>query len=88
VVSIGEESQRPSERPLLSKDDLRGDRPAATLYVHDECFHADGDIELMTGTHVESLDPPPTRSPCPGAFVCATSASRATPAGLTPNENR
>ncbi|HEY5247355.1 MAG TPA: FAD-dependent oxidoreductase, partial [Dermatophilaceae bacterium] len=40
VVLIGEESQRPYERPLLSKDYLRGDKPAAKLYVHDEGFYA------------------------------------------------
>lgn len=57
VVLIGEETERPYERPLLSKEYLRGDKPAAKLYVHDESFYADNDIELMTGTHVESLDP-------------------------------
>ena len=29
VVLIGEETERPYERPLLSKDYLRGDKPAA-----------------------------------------------------------
>ena len=57
VVLIGEEAEYPYERPLLSKDYLRGDKPAAKLYVHDEGFYADNDIELMTGTRVESLDP-------------------------------
>jgi len=57
VVLIGEETERPYERPLLSKDYLRGDKPASKLYVHDEGFYADNDIELMTGTRVESLDP-------------------------------
>jgi 3-phenylpropionate/trans-cinnamate dioxygenase ferredoxin reductase component len=57
VVLIGEETERPYERPLLSKDYLRGDKPAAKLYVHDAGFYADNDIELMTGTRVESLDP-------------------------------
>ena len=57
VVLIGEEAEHPYERPLLSKDYLRGDKPAAQLYVHDEGFYADNDIELMTGTRVESLDP-------------------------------
>jgi 3-phenylpropionate/trans-cinnamate dioxygenase ferredoxin reductase subunit len=56
VVLIGEETERPYERPLLSKEYLRGEKPAAKLYVHDEGFYADNDIELLTGTHVESLD--------------------------------
>ena len=57
VVLIGEDTERPYERPLLSKDYLRGDKPAAQPYVHGEGFYADNDIELMTGTRVESLDP-------------------------------
>ena len=57
VVLIGEESERPYERPMLSKEYLRGDKPAARLYVHDEAFYADNDIELLTATHVASFDP-------------------------------
>jgi 3-phenylpropionate/trans-cinnamate dioxygenase ferredoxin reductase subunit len=57
VVLIGEETQRPYERPMLSKEYLRGEKPAGKLYVHDEGFYADKGIELMTGTQVESLDP-------------------------------
>jgi 3-phenylpropionate/trans-cinnamate dioxygenase ferredoxin reductase subunit len=57
VVLIGEEAERPYERPLLSKEYLRGEKPAAKLYVHDEGFYADNGIELMTGTRVQSLDP-------------------------------
>jgi 3-phenylpropionate/trans-cinnamate dioxygenase ferredoxin reductase subunit len=57
LVLIGEESQRPYERPLLSKAYLSGEKPAGKLYVHDEGFYADHDIELITGTRVESLDP-------------------------------
>ena len=57
VVLIGEEAERPYERPMLSKEYLRGEKPAAKLYVHDEGFYADNGIELMTGTRVQSLDP-------------------------------
>ena len=57
VVLVGEETQRPYERPMLSKEYLRGDKPAAKLYVHDEGFYADNHIELLTGTRVASLDP-------------------------------
>jgi 3-phenylpropionate/trans-cinnamate dioxygenase ferredoxin reductase component len=56
VVLIGEEIQRPYERPPLSKEYLRGDKPADKLYVHDEGFYADNDIELLTGTRVASVD--------------------------------
>jgi 3-phenylpropionate/trans-cinnamate dioxygenase ferredoxin reductase subunit len=57
VVLIGEEAERPYERPYLSKDYLRGEKPPDKLYVHDEGFYAEHDIELMTGARVESLDP-------------------------------
>jgi 3-phenylpropionate/trans-cinnamate dioxygenase ferredoxin reductase subunit len=56
VVLIGEETERPYERPMLSKEYLRGEKPAAKLYVHDESFYADNDIELLTGTRVASFD--------------------------------
>jgi 3-phenylpropionate/trans-cinnamate dioxygenase ferredoxin reductase subunit len=56
VVLIGEETERPYERPLLSKEYLRGEKPAAKLYVHEEGFYADHDVELLTGTHVASAD--------------------------------
>src|ERR1035437_9059066 len=57
VVLIGEETERPYERPLLSEDYLRGDKSADKLYVHEEGFYPDNDTELITGTRVESLDP-------------------------------
>jgi 3-phenylpropionate/trans-cinnamate dioxygenase ferredoxin reductase subunit len=57
VVLIGEEAGRPYERPMLSKEYLRGEKPAAKLYVHDEGFYADNEIELLTGTLVGSFDP-------------------------------
>jgi 3-phenylpropionate/trans-cinnamate dioxygenase ferredoxin reductase subunit len=57
VVLIGEEAERPYERPMLSKEYLRGEKPAGKLYVHDEGFYADHDIELLTSTRVESFDP-------------------------------
>jgi 3-phenylpropionate/trans-cinnamate dioxygenase ferredoxin reductase subunit len=57
VVLVGEETERPYERPLLSKEYLLGDKPADKLYVHDEGFYADKGIELMTGTRVDTVDP-------------------------------
>jgi len=56
VVLIGEETERPYERPMLSKEYLRGDKPAEKLYVHEEGFYGENDIELLTGTRVASLD--------------------------------
>ena len=57
VVLIGEETERPYERPMLSKEYLRGEEPAAKLYVHGEGFYADNDIELLTDTRVTSFGP-------------------------------
>jgi 3-phenylpropionate/trans-cinnamate dioxygenase ferredoxin reductase subunit len=56
VVLIGAESERPYERPPLSKDYLRGDADADP-YVHDASFYAEHDIELRTSTMIERIDP-------------------------------
>jgi 3-phenylpropionate/trans-cinnamate dioxygenase ferredoxin reductase subunit len=48
VVLVGTESRRPYERPSLSKDYVRGES-GAPVYVHDEGFYADHDIELRLG---------------------------------------
>jgi 3-phenylpropionate/trans-cinnamate dioxygenase ferredoxin reductase subunit len=57
VVVLGDEPERPYERPALSKEYLRGDAPRSKVDVHDETFYADHDIELRTGTRVVSVDP-------------------------------
>jgi 3-phenylpropionate/trans-cinnamate dioxygenase ferredoxin reductase component len=56
VVVIGEEPERPYERPPLSKDYLRGEAEAKP-YVHDESFYAENEIELRISTPVERIDP-------------------------------
>jgi 3-phenylpropionate/trans-cinnamate dioxygenase ferredoxin reductase subunit len=56
VVLIGDESERPYERPPLSKDYLRGEA-GGKPYVHDESFYAAREIELRTSTAVERIDP-------------------------------
>jgi 3-phenylpropionate/trans-cinnamate dioxygenase ferredoxin reductase subunit len=57
VVLVGEEAERPYERPPLSKDFLRGEAGREKVYVHDESFYADHDIELRTSTRVVAIDP-------------------------------
>jgi 3-phenylpropionate/trans-cinnamate dioxygenase ferredoxin reductase subunit len=57
VVLIGSESQRPYQRPPLSKEYLRGDAGLEKVYVHDESFYADQAIELRTATTVERIEP-------------------------------
>jgi 3-phenylpropionate/trans-cinnamate dioxygenase ferredoxin reductase subunit len=56
VVLVGAEDERPYERPPLSKDYLRGEVGREKVYVHDESFYAEHDIELRLGRTVESLD--------------------------------
>jgi 3-phenylpropionate/trans-cinnamate dioxygenase ferredoxin reductase subunit len=56
VVLIGTEQERPYERPPLSKDYLRGESGRETVYVHDEGFYAEHEIELLLGRTVTSVD--------------------------------
>jgi 3-phenylpropionate/trans-cinnamate dioxygenase ferredoxin reductase component len=57
LVLIGTEPERPYERPPLSKDYLRGEIDRRKLYVHDEGFYADHDIDLRLGRTAVSLNP-------------------------------
>jgi len=57
VVLVGTEPDRPYERPPLSKDYLRGEAGRDKVYVHDEGFYAEHDIDLRTGRTAVSLDP-------------------------------
>jgi 3-phenylpropionate/trans-cinnamate dioxygenase ferredoxin reductase subunit len=57
VVLVGAESERPYERPALSKDHLRADADREEVYVHHASFYAEQDIELRLGTLAVSLDP-------------------------------
>jgi 3-phenylpropionate/trans-cinnamate dioxygenase ferredoxin reductase subunit len=56
VVLIGDERERPYERPPLSKEYLRGEADTKP-YVHDETFYSEREIELRTSTVVEKIDP-------------------------------
>jgi 3-phenylpropionate/trans-cinnamate dioxygenase ferredoxin reductase subunit len=61
LVLIGDESERPYERPPLTKDYLRAESPREKAYVHPEGFYREHDIELMTATTVTALDPARSR---------------------------
>jgi 3-phenylpropionate/trans-cinnamate dioxygenase ferredoxin reductase subunit len=56
LVLIGAESERPYERPPLSKDYLRGEVARETVYVHDEGFYVEADIELRLGRTAVNLN--------------------------------
>jgi 3-phenylpropionate/trans-cinnamate dioxygenase ferredoxin reductase component len=55
IVLCGSESERPYERPELSKKYLRGEFERERLYVHPEAFYADQEIELRTSTRVARI---------------------------------
>ncbi|MGH9087455.1 MAG: NAD(P)/FAD-dependent oxidoreductase [Acidimicrobiales bacterium] len=57
VVLIGEEPQRPYERPPLSKDYLRGEKGFDDAAVHPAGFYDEQGIELRTSTPVTGIDP-------------------------------
>jgi 3-phenylpropionate/trans-cinnamate dioxygenase ferredoxin reductase subunit len=57
VVLVGDDAERPYERPPLTKDYLRDESPREKAYVHSESFYAEHDIELLSGTAATALDP-------------------------------
>jgi len=57
VVLIGEETERPYERPPLSKDYLLSKAERETIYVHPAEWYAEHDVELRLGTTVIGVDP-------------------------------
>jgi 3-phenylpropionate/trans-cinnamate dioxygenase ferredoxin reductase subunit len=57
LVLVGAESERPYERPPLSKDYLRGEAQRESVFVHPEGFYAEHDIELRLDSPAASLDP-------------------------------
>jgi 3-phenylpropionate/trans-cinnamate dioxygenase ferredoxin reductase component len=56
VVLVGAESERPYERPPLSKDYLRGEAGRDKVYIHDEGFYAAHDIDLALSRSAVGLD--------------------------------
>ena len=57
LLLIGDEAERPYERPPLSKAYLRGETDRDSLYVHQDGFYAAHDIDLRPSTRVRSIDP-------------------------------
>ena len=55
LTLIGDEPERPYERPPLSKDHLRGETDEIP-YVHDASFYRDNDIELLTSRRVTGIE--------------------------------
>ena len=57
IVLIGEETDRPYERPPLSKGYLLGKEPRDKAYVHEAHWYATNDVDLVLGVQATSLDP-------------------------------
>jgi 3-phenylpropionate/trans-cinnamate dioxygenase ferredoxin reductase component len=56
VILIGEEPERPYERPPLTKDYLRGEAEREKTYVHPAGFYEERDIELQIGATASAID--------------------------------
>ena len=52
VVLLGTETERPYERPPLSKGYLLGKDEKSTIYVHEEGWYASNDVDLRLGVTV------------------------------------
>jgi NADPH-dependent 2,4-dienoyl-CoA reductase/sulfur reductase-like enzyme len=57
VVLIGAEDELPYERPPLSKGYLLGKDARESVFVHDEGWYGEHDIDLRRATIVTSIDP-------------------------------
>ena len=56
IVLIGEEPERPYERPPLSKEYLRGKQPREKAYVHEPGWYDEHRVELQLGAKAVGLD--------------------------------
>jgi 3-phenylpropionate/trans-cinnamate dioxygenase ferredoxin reductase subunit len=55
VLLVGDERERPYERPKLSKEILKGDKPREKAFVHEEGWYDEHHVELRLGTAVTAL---------------------------------
>jgi 3-phenylpropionate/trans-cinnamate dioxygenase ferredoxin reductase component len=56
IVLIGDEDERPYERPPLSKDYLMGKAERDSIFVHQEGWYAEHDVGQRLGVAVTSID--------------------------------
>ncbi|MGH3735882.1 MAG: NAD(P)/FAD-dependent oxidoreductase [Micromonosporaceae bacterium] len=57
LVLLGDEGERPYQRPPLSKGYLIGDEEREKAYVHPETWYAEHDVDLRLGVRATMLDP-------------------------------
>jgi 3-phenylpropionate/trans-cinnamate dioxygenase ferredoxin reductase subunit len=56
IVLIGDEDQRPYERPPLSKEYLQGRADRASVFVHPHDWYDQHNVELRTGVPATAID--------------------------------
>jgi 3-phenylpropionate/trans-cinnamate dioxygenase ferredoxin reductase subunit len=56
IALVGEETERPYERPPLSKGYLLGKAAKSSIYVHEEAWYAAHGINLLLGSAVTAVD--------------------------------
>jgi 3-phenylpropionate/trans-cinnamate dioxygenase ferredoxin reductase subunit len=56
IVLIGDEAEKPYERPPLSKDYLQGKSKKDEIYVHPDDWYPSHDVELILETRVTDAD--------------------------------
>jgi 3-phenylpropionate/trans-cinnamate dioxygenase ferredoxin reductase subunit len=57
ITLLGQEPNRPYERPPLSKEYLQGKADRDSIFVHPEPWYAEHAVDLSLGTAVTSIDP-------------------------------
>jgi len=57
VILLGSETERPYERPPLSKGYLLGKEDKSSIYVHEESWYAENGVDLRLGVRATALDP-------------------------------
>src|SRR6476660_919205 len=56
VILIGDETERPYDRPPLSKGYLQGSTERENIYIHPPQWHLEHDIDLRLGTRATEID--------------------------------
>lgn len=56
ITLVGDEPERPYERPPLSKDYLQGKSEREKVFVHPEGWYSEHDVDLRLGTTVTAID--------------------------------
>jgi 3-phenylpropionate/trans-cinnamate dioxygenase ferredoxin reductase subunit len=57
IMLVGEEIDRPYERPPLSKGYLLGTDPRESAFVHEKGWYGSANVELLLGVRATNLDP-------------------------------